>query len=390
MYIHETDSWPIFTWDRTRTDPKLAAINKATGYLDGILSAIGFDVKERAAVEAYTHDIVASSEIEGLLINSDQVRSSIARRMGIKITGEVPYGHYVEGIVEMMLDAVQGYDKPLTNDRLFGWHCCLFPGSRSGYEEINVGKYRVDEMSVISGALDREKVHYRAPSPDRVQKEMDVFLKWFNDPSTPRDYIKSAVAHFWFVSIHPFDDGNGRIGRAIADMVLSQADNSPRRYFSMSRQIGQEKNKYYDILERCQKGTTDLTAWIEWYLDCMLRAIKGAEEMLSSILDKAVFWQNHSQADINERQRTILNIFLDEDKGKLTAKRWAKLAKVSPDTAVRDVQYLTEIGILVPEEGKVRNIAYGIKISDRKTLIPGAKESGQGGLLAESFPSRYQ
>lgn len=374
MYIHETDSWPIFTWDRTRTDPKLAAINKATGYLDGILSAIGFDVKERAAVEAYTHDIVASSEIEGLLINSDQVRSSIARRMGIKITGEVPYGHYVEGIVEMMLDAVQGYDKPLTNDRLFGWHCCLFPGSRSGYEEINVGKYRVDEMSVISGALDREKVHYRAPSPDRVQKEMDVFLKWFNDPSTPRDYIKSAVAHFWFVSIHPFDDGNGRIGRAIADMVLSQADNSPRRYFSMSRQIGQEKNKYYDILERCQKGTTDLTAWIEWYLDCMLRAIKGAEEMLSSILDKAVFWQNHSQADINERQRTILNIFLDEDKGKLTAKRWAKLAKVSPDTAVRDVQYLTEIGILVPEEGKVRNIAYGIKISDRKNLIPGAKE----------------
>lgn len=374
MYIHETDSWPIFTWGRTRTDPKLAAINKATGYLDGILSAIGFDVKERAAVEAYTHDIVASSEIEGLLINSDQVRSSIARRMGIKITGEVPYGHYVEGIVEMMLDAVQGYDKPLTNDRLFGWHCCLFPGGRSGYEEINVGKYRVDEMSVISGALDREKVHYRAPSPDRVQKEMDVFLKWFNDPSTPRDYIKSAVAHFWFVSIHPFDDGNGRIGRAIADMALSQADNSPRRYFSMSRQIGQEKNKYYDILERCQKGTTDLTAWIEWYLDCMLRAIKGAEEMLSSILDKAVFWLNHSQADINERQRTVLNIFLDEDKGKLTAKRWAKLAKVSPDTAVRDVQYLTEIGILVPEEGKVRNIAYGIKISDRKTLIPGAKE----------------
>ena len=374
MYMHETDSWPIFTWDRTRTDPKLAAINKATGYLDGILSAIGFDVKERAAVEVYTHDIVASSEIEGLLINSDQVRSYIARRMGIKITGEVPYDHYVEGIVEMMLDAVQGYDKPLTNDRLFGWHCCLFPGGRSGYEEINVGKYRVDEMSVISGALDREKVHYRAPSPDRVQKEMDVFLKWFNDPSTPRDYIKSAVAHFWFVSIHPFDDGNGRIGRAIADMALSQADNSPRRYFSMSRQIGQEKNKYYDILERCQKGTTDLTAWIEWYLDCMLRAIKGAEEMLSSILDKAVFWQNHSQADINERQRTVLNIFLDEDKGKLTAKRWAKLAKVSPDTAVRDVQYLTEIGILVPEEGKVRNIAYGIKISNKKTLIPGAKE----------------
>ena len=204
--------------------------------------------------------------------------------------------------------------------------------------------------------------------------EMNQFLEWFNAPSTPRDYVKSAIAHFWFVCIHPFDDGNGRIGRAIADMALSQADNSTLRYFSMSRQIGQEKNKYYDMLERCQKGTADISAWIEWYLDCMLRAIKGAEEMLSSILDKAVFWQNHSQADINERQRTVLNIFLDGDKGKLTAKRWAKLAKVSPDTAVRDVQHLAEIGILIPVEGKVRNIAYGIKISDKKTLIPGQVE----------------
>ena len=325
-------------------------------------------------MEAYTHDIVASSEIEGLLLNPDQVRSSIARRMGVQITGEVPYGHYVEGIVQMMLDAVQGYDKPLTDDRLFGWHCALFPNGRNGYEEINVGKYRVDEMNVISGALGREKVHYHAPAPERVPEEMNIFLKWFNDPSTPRDYIKSAIAHFWFVGIHPFDDGNGRIGRAIADMALSQADNSTLRYFSMSRQIGQEKNKYYDMLEHCQKGSTDITAWIEWYLDCMLRAIKGAEEMLSSILDKAVFWQNHTQADINERQRTVLNIFLDGDKGKLTAKRWAKLAKVSPDTAVRDVQHLAELGILIPEEGKVRSIAYGIKISDKKTFIPGPIE----------------
>lgn len=371
MYIHETDTWPHFNWDRSRIDPKLAAVNKATGYLEGILSSIGFDIKERAAVEAYTHDIVASSEIEGLLLNPDQVRSSIARRMGVQITGEVPYGHYVEGIVQMMMDAVQGYDKPLTDDRLFGWHCTLFPNGRNGYEEINVGKYRVDEMNVISGALGREKVHYHAPAPERVPEEMNKFLKWFNDPSIPRDYVKSAIAHFWFVCIHPFDDGNGRIGRAIADMALSQADNSTLRYFSMSRQIGQEKNKYYDMLERCQKGTTDISAWIEWYLDCMLRAIKGAEEMLSSILDKAVFWQNYSQADINERQRTVLNLFLDGKKGKLTAKRWAKLAKVSPDTAVRDVQHLAEIGVLIPEDGKVRNIAYGIKISDKRNLIPG-------------------
>ena len=374
MYIHETDAWPNFTWDRSRTDPKLAAVNKATGYLEGMLSSIGFDVKERAAVEAYTHDVVASSEIEGLLLNPDQVRSSIARRMGIQITGEVPYGHYVEGIVQMMFDAVQNYDKPLTDDRLFGWHCALFPNGRNGYEEIGVGKYRTDEMNVISGALGREKVHYHAPTPGRVPEEMNIFLKWFNDPSTPGDYVKSAIAHFWFVSIHPFDDGNGRIGRAIADMALSQADNSTLRYFSMSRQIGLEKSKYYDMLERCQKGTSDITAWIEWYLECMLRAIKGAEEMLSSILDKAVFWQNHSQADINERQRTILNIFLDGGKGKLTAKRWAKLAKVSPDTAVRDVQHLAQTGILIPAEGKVRNIAYGIKISDKRTLTLGPAE----------------
>ena len=254
MYIHETDAWPNFTWDRSRTDPKLAAVNKAIGYLEGILSSMGFDMKERAAVEAYTHDIVASSEIEGLLLNPDQVRSSIARRMGVQITGEVPYGHYVEGIVQMMMDAVQGYDNPLTDDRLFGWHNCLFPYGKNGYEEIKVGEYRIDEMNVISGALGREKVHYHAPAPERVPEEMKRILKWFNDPSTSRDYVKSAIAHFWFVCIHPFDDGNGRIGRAIADMALSQADNSTLRYFSMSRQIGQEKNKYYDMLEHCQKG----------------------------------------------------------------------------------------------------------------------------------------
>ena len=374
MYIHETDAWPNFTWDRSRTDPLLAAVNKATGYLEGILSSIGFDVKERAAVEAYTHDVVASCEIEGLLLNPDQVRSSIARRMGVQITGEVPYGHYVEGIVQMMFDAVQNYDKPLTDDRLFGWHCALFPNGRNGYEEIGVGKYRTDEMNVISGALGREKVHYHAPAPGRVPEEMNIFLNWFNDHSTPGDYVKSAIAHFWFVSIHPFDDGNGRIGRAIADIALSQADNSTLRYFSMSRQIGLEKSKYYDMLERCQKGTSNITAWIEWYLECMLRAVRGAEEMLSSILDKAIFWQNHSQADINERQRTILNIFFDGGKGKLTAKRWAKLAKVSPDTAVRDVQHLAEVGVLIPQEGKIRNIAYGIKISEKKTLTPGPVE----------------
>lgn len=371
MFIHQTESWPHFTWDRDRIDPKLTNVNKAAGFLQGRLSAIGFDVQQRAAVEAFTHDIVASSEIEGVILNSEQVRSSVARRMGVCITNESEPTHYVEGVVEMMMDAVNNYAEPLTEERLFGWHNCLFPTGRSGMEIINVGKYRVDDMNVESGVLGRTKIHYRAPKPDVVPAEMGRFLEWFNADSTPKDYMKSAVAHFWFVSIHPFDDGNGRISRAIADMALSQADNSTMRYFSISRQINKEKRKYNDTLELCQKGSTDITVWIDWYLDCMLRAIKEAEDMLSSILDKAIFWQNYSRVDINERQKSVLNLYLDGYAGKLTAKNWAKLAKVSPDTAVRDVQHLAGLGVLVPEQGKVRNIAYGINISKGRTLVPG-------------------
>ena len=371
MYIHQTENWPHFTWDKDRIDPRLTKVNKAAGFLEGRLSAIGFDVRQRAAVEAFTHDIVASSEIEGVVLNSDQVRSSVARRMGVRITNETEPTHYIEGVVEMMMDAVNNYAKPLTDERLFGWHNCLFPTGRSGMEIINVGMYRVDEMNVESGALGHKKIHYHAPKPEVVPTEMAWFLDWFNAESTPKDYVKSAVAHFWFVSIHPFDDGNGRISRAIADLALSQADESAMRYFSMSRQINKEKRKYNAILERCQKGNTDITDWIEWYLDCMLRAIKGAEDMLSTILYKAIFWQNYSQADINERQKKVLNIFLDGYAGKLTAKNWAKLVKVSEDTAVRDVQFLSGLGILVPKEGRVRNIAYGIKISKGKIIVPG-------------------
>ncbi len=338
------------------------------------MSAIGFDVQQQAAVETLTHDIVASSEIENVLLDSDQVRSSVARRMGVRIVNETEPSHYVEGVVEMMLDAVTNYARPLTDERLFGWHNCLFPTGRSGMEIINVGRYRVDPMNVESGAMGREKIHYHAPEPELVPAEMERFLAWFNSPDTPRDYVKSAVAHFWFVSIHPFDDGNGRISRAIADMVLSQADNSTMRYFSISRQINKEKRKYNDILERCQKGCCDITAWIDWYLDCMLRAIESAEEMLSSILNKAIFWQTHSQAVINDRQKKVLNIYLDGYTGKLTVKNWAKHAVVSADTAERDVKALVDAGILVPQEGKQRNVSYGIRISDNLVLTPGPKE----------------
>ena len=322
MYIHETQNWPNFTWNKEQIDAKMIKVSKASGYLEGRLSAIGFDVQQQAAVEALTHDIVSSSEIEGVVLNSDQVRSSVARRMGVHITNETEPSHYIDGVVEMMMDAVNNFSSPLTDERLFGWHNCLFPTGRSGMEPINVGKYRIDPMDVISGAWGREKVHYHAPAAEKVPAEMQAFLNWYNSDTTAKDYVKSAIAHFWFVSIHPFDDGNGRISRAIADMALSQADNSTLRYFSISRQINKEKRKYNETLERCQKGSCDITLWIDWYLDCMLRSIEGAEEMLSSILNKSIFWQNHSQVILNDRQKTVLNIYLDGYIGKLTTKKW--------------------------------------------------------------------
>ena len=327
-----------------------------------------------AAVETLTNDILASSEIEGVVLNSDQVRSSVARRMGVHIVGDVEPSHYIEGVVEMMMDATRKYDQPLTDDRLFGWHNCLFPTGRSGMEVINVGKYRIDPMEVVSGTLDREKVHYRAPAADAVASEMAQFLDWFNADSTPKDYVKSAVAHFWFVSIHPFDDGNGRISRAIADMALSQADDSTLRFFSISRQINKDKRKYNDILEHCQKGGCDITLWIDWYLDCMSRAIDSAGEMLSSILDKSIFWQTHSQVVVSDRQKSALNIYLDGYSGKLNVKNWAKQVKVSDDTAARDVKDLVEKGILVPKPGRVRDVSYGISISADRIIVPGPRD----------------
>ena len=374
MYIHQTADWPHFIWDKEKIGAELIKVNKAAGFLEGRLSAIGFDVRQQAAVEALTHDIVASYEIENMVLDSSQVRSSVARRMGVRITGETEPSHYVEGVVEMMLDAVDNYSSPLTDERLFGWHNCLFPTGRSGMEVINVGRYRTDAMNVESGAMGREKIHYHAPEPEMVPVEMERFLAWFNSDDTLEDYVKSAVAHFWFVSIHPFDDGNGRIGRAIADMALSQADNSTMRYFSISRQINKEKREYNNMLEHCQKGSCDITAWIHWYLGCMLRAISGAEDMLSSILDKAIFWQNHSQTTMNDRQKNALNIWLDGYEGKLTVKNWAKKANTSVDTAARDVKDLVDKGLLVPKSGKHRNVPYGIRISGDRTCFPGPED----------------
>lgn len=341
----------------------------------GRLDAIGFDARLSANAEMLSNDIINSSEIEGIALNAKQVRSSIARKLGIPSDADEPASHYVEGVVEMMLDAVSHYHQPLTHDRLFGWHNCLFPSGRSGYSKIDVAQYRKGEMKVVSGNYGREKVHYEAVPAQNVQKEMDVFLDWFNTDINSPTYLKSAIAHFWFVCIHPFDDGNGRIGRAIADMALSQADDSAMRFFSMSRQINKDKKSYYDVLERVSRQTdADITEWLVWYLDCMARAINASDEVLSRILQKSSFWQSHANIAFSERQNKVLNIYLDGYVGKLTVKNWAKHCKVSVDTASRDIKDLVEKGVLEPQQGRMRDVYYGIRCDDTTLLVPGPQD----------------
>ena len=341
----------------------------------GRLNAIGFDAQMSANAEMLSNDIINSSEIEGISLNVNQVRSSIARKLGIPSDTDEPSSHYVEGIVEMMLDAVSHYQQPLTHDRLLGWHNCLFPNGMSGYSRIDMAQYRKSEMKVVSGFYGREKVHYEAIPAQDVPKEMDIFLDWFNTDIKAPTYLKSAIAHFWFVCIHPFDDGNGRIGRAIADMALSQADDSPMRFFSMSRQINKDKKSYYDVLERVSRQVdVDITEWLIWYLDCMERAISASDKVLSRILQKAAFWQNHAHVAFSERQNKVLNIYLDDYIGKLTVKNWAKLCKVSVDTASRDIKDLVEKGVLEAQQGRMRDVYYGIRCDDTTLLIPGPQE----------------
>ena len=374
-YIHQSEQWPHFTWDKELVADKLATVNKASGFLMGRLNAIGFDAQMSASAEMLSNDIINSSEIEGISLNVKQVRSSIARKLGIPSDADEPSSHYVEGIVEMMLDAVSHYRQPLTHERLFGWHNCLFPSGMSGYSRIDVAQYRKGEMKVVSGNYGREKVHYEAVPAQDVPKEMDIFLDWFNTDCTAPTYLKSAIAHFWFVCIHPFDDGNGRIGRAIADMALSQADDSAMRFFSMSHQINKDKRSYYDVLERVSRQTdVDITEWLIWYLDCMARAIHASDEVLSRILQKAAFWQNHAHVAFTERQNKVLNIYLDGYIGKLTVKNWAKHCKVSADTASRDIKDLVSKGVLEPQQGRMRDVFYGIRCNDETLLVPGPQE----------------
>lgn len=374
-YIHQNPQWPHFVWDKVLVAEKLAIVNKASGFLLGRLDAIAFDTRLSANAETLSNDIISSSEIEGISLNVNQVRSSIAKKLGIKSDVDEPSNHYVEGVVEMILDAVNNYRQPLTDDRLFGWHNCLFPSGMSGFSKIDVAQYRKGEMKVVSGSFGREKVHYEAVAAMDVPKEMNAFLDWFNSDVLSPTYLKSAIAHFWFVCIHPFDDGNGRIGRAIADMALSQADDSALRFFSMSRQINTDKKSYYEVLERVSRQSDiDITEWLIWYLDCMLRAIHASDELLSRVLQKASFWQHHSGVAFSERQNKMLNFYLDGYQAKLTVKNWARFCKVSVDTASRDIKSLVENGVLEAQQGRVRDVSYGIRCDEATLFVPKPRE----------------
>lgn len=362
MYIHELQDWPKFRWDKDRLAELLASVRHRQGRLIGRMEALGFDLRQEAVLQTLTSDIVKTSEIEGEKLEAEQVRSSIARRLGMDAGALRPADRDVEGIVEMMLDATRRYDEPLTGERLFAWHAALFPTGRSGMRKIRVGAWRDDgtgPMEVVSGPVGRERVHFTAPPAVRLEQEMASFLDWLNGPAGTDAVLKAGLSHLWFVTIHPFDDGNGRIARAIADMALARSEQSPQRFYSMSTQIRQERTAYYDILERTQKGTMDVTLWMEWFLGCLGRAIDGAHEILGSVLAKAHFWEGVRGVPLNERQKLVLNRLLDGFVGKLTTSKYAKLAKCSQDTALRDILALVEHGILVrgPEGGRSTSYA---------------------------------
>jgi Fic family protein len=329
------------------------------------MEALGFKVREEAVLRTLTEDVLKSSEIEGEKLDADQVRSSVARRLGIDIGGLQPADRHVEGVVEMMLDATQHFDRPLTAERLFGWHTSLFPTGRSGMHRITVGAWRDDRtapMQVVSGPVGRERVHFEAAVAERLEGEMRLFLEWFNSDTPTEPVLKAALAHLWFVTIHPFDDGNGRIARAIADMALARSEGSSRRFYSMSGQIREERGEYYRILEQTQRATMDVTAWMDWFLGCLTRAIEGAQAALSDVIEKARYWEKLRDVPLNERQRLVISRLLEGFEGKLTTSKWAALTKSSNDTALRDIQLLVERGVLVRNLAGGRSTSYSLAV----------------------------
>jgi Fic family protein len=371
-YIHELQAWPKFRWSDEQLAGKLASVRHHQGRLIGRMEGLGFKLKAEAILPSLTEEVIKSSEIEGEKLDRDQVRSSIARRLGMEAGSLAPVDRSVEGVVEMMVDATQNYHQPLTAERLFGWHAALFPTGRSGMNKIDVGQWRTDRngpMQVTSGALGKERVHYEAPAAELLGAEMNKFLDGFNGKSSLDPVLEAAIAHLWFVTIHPFEDGNGRIARAIADMALARSEETPWRFYSMSSQIRAERRAYYDILESTQKGDLDITAWLGWFLDCLDRAFDSAEQMLASVLRKAEFWKANADAKLNDRQRKIVNLMLDGFEGKLTSSKYATVTKTSQDTASRDIDDLIEKRVLEKDPGGGRSTSYSLVEPGAKTVL---------------------
>ena len=360
-YIHQRPGWPQFNWDDARLLPLLADLRHRQGRLLGQMQGLGFTVRSEASLTTLTSDVVGSSAIEGEMLNVEEVRSSIARRLGIEYAGAAVASRNVEGVVEMMLDGTRRFAEPLTAERLFGWHSSLFPTGRSGMQRITSGAWRpaeVGAMQVVSGPMGRERVHFEAPETQRLDAEMARFLEWFESAIEIDPVLKASIAHFWFVTIHPFEDGNGRIARAIADMALARADATADRFYSTSAQIETERKDYYNQLERTQRGGLDITPWLEWFLGCLGRAIDKAQGSLAGTLRKARMWEWINRSPVNERQRAVIDRLLDGFEGKLSSSKYAKLAKCSADTALRDIKELLERGILVQDEAGGRSTSY--------------------------------
>lgn len=364
MYLYDNQNWPIFEWSSEKLLPLLAYVRNRQGKLIGKMGALGFELQNEANLEILTIEILKSTEIEGEFIDREQVRSSIARRLGLDISGLVYSERNVDGIVDLMLDATKKYDKELTKERLFSWHASLFPAGQSGMYKIITGNWRDDStgpMQVVSGALGKEKVHYQAPPTNQIENEMRIFFDWFNLEQNVDPVLKAAIAHLWFVTLHPFEDGNGRISRALSDMLLARSDEQPYRFYSMSTQIRKERNSYYDTLEKTQKGSLDITDWLEWFLICLLHSIESSDKLLEKVIYKHEFWLHNSKVSINDRQRKILNMLMDDFEGVLNTTKWAKIGKCSQDTALRDIQDLIEKGILAKSEQGGRSTNYELK-----------------------------
>lgn len=360
MYIHERDNWTAFRWKADELTALLEDVNRKQGLLYGRLASLGFDSKLKAMAENLTHDVVYSSEIEGIRLNADEVRSSIARKLGMENTRQVAPSHYIDSVVAVMLDAVNHYDQPLTKEKICAWQAAFFPTGFSEGSPIEVGQYRTNEEHIVSGMFGREKIHYIAPSPERVDEEMAHFLDWFNRQENVNSVIRSAIAHFWFVCIHPFEDGNGRLARILSDMLLARTDKSEFRFYNISSQINKDKKRYYDMLEKAQHGDGDLTEWIGWYARTLSVALDEAENIVSTTLNKSFFWQKVSSVPLSQRQTDMLNLFLDGYEAKITSKTWASLAHCSKDTAIRDIQDLVEKEILREDIPGAKRPSYSI------------------------------